>query len=608
MTASRGVLVLVIATATAGPAHAQFVGSEFRVNTFTTNGQTSAGVAAGANGDFVVVWGSNLQDGSYQGVYAQRYASNGSALGAEFRVNTYTSAAQQQPVVAAASNGDFVVAWMSNWQDTGSYGWGVFGQRYASDGTTRGAEFRVNTFTTNNQWFPAIGAAPNGDFVVTWTSSQDGSNYSIHAQRYASDGTARGSEFQANTYTTAWQAESSVAVAGNGNFIVTWGSQQEPSFNAGIYARRYASDGTSLGGEFHVNTYTTNTQWRPAIAAASNGDFVIAWESYAGQDGAGSGIYAQRFASDGTARGSEFRVNTQTADEQRRPTVAAEPDGDFVVAWRSNLQDGSAYGVYAQRYASDGTAVGAEFRVNTHTTGTQGTPAVAAVASGAFVVAWESNGQDGSGYGVYAQRVANGLTVTSPWSNAKWGVGSAQRLRWEHNLGTAATFQVELSRDGGTSFSPLSANAPSSTATAGNYLYTVAACSPSCPETGVVRVTSNGAATLVGTSPTFTLLNATPPTVRKPNATNVGASSVSGPFTIVWVHTTGYRSGFLIELSRDGGVTYPTVIAARALAQWATRGEFTYAFTGSCTPIDSCQVRVTDDLGLVATSAAFNIQ
>ena len=58
-----------------------------RVNTYLTN-QYGAGVAMTANGDFVVTWTSDGQDGSGQGVYAQRFNASGVAQGSEFRVNT----------------------------------------------------------------------------------------------------------------------------------------------------------------------------------------------------------------------------------------------------------------------------------------------------------------------------------------------------------------------------------------------------------------------------------------------------------------------------------------------------------------------------------------
>ena len=62
------------------------------------------------------------------------------------------------------------------------------------------------------------------------------------------------------------------------------------------------------------------------------------------------------------------------------------------------------YGVYAQRYDSLGVPQQSEVRVNSYTTGIQHQPTAAMDASGNFVVAWQSSGQDGSGLGVYGQR------------------------------------------------------------------------------------------------------------------------------------------------------------------------------------------------------------
>jgi hypothetical protein len=58
-------------------------------------------VATEARGGFVVVWQSFSQDGSYFGVFGQRYDSNGAASGSEFQVNTYTARDQSAAAVAA---------------------------------------------------------------------------------------------------------------------------------------------------------------------------------------------------------------------------------------------------------------------------------------------------------------------------------------------------------------------------------------------------------------------------------------------------------------------------------------------------------------------------
>ena len=98
------------------------------------------------------------------------------------------------------------------------------------------------------------------------------------------------------------------------------------------------------------------------------GDFVITWQSNQ-QDGPGTGwdVYAQRYNAAGSALGGEFRVNTTTAQDQINPSVAVDGAGDFVIAWQSQGQDGGGWGVYAQRYDATGAALGGEFRVNTTT-------------------------------------------------------------------------------------------------------------------------------------------------------------------------------------------------------------------------------------------------
>jgi hypothetical protein len=269
------------------------LGGEFRINTQTSFFQAYPSVAAGSSGNFVVVWQSDFQDGGLdRGVFGQRFSSSGAALGSEFRVNTYTTGFQHFSSVAADSSGNFVVIWFSAGQDGSAYG--IFGQRFSSSGAPLGSEFRVNTYTTGFQYFPSVAAGSSGNFVVVWRSYlQDGSSMGLFGQRYASSGAALGSEFRVNTYTTGGQYRPSIAADSGGNFVVSWDSAQDGSA-FGIFGQRYASSGTPLGPEFRVNTFTPNSQFRPSVAADSPGNFVVVWQSFA-QDGSASGVFGQRY-------------------------------------------------------------------------------------------------------------------------------------------------------------------------------------------------------------------------------------------------------------------------------------------------------------------------
>ena len=112
--------------------------------------------------------------------------------------------------------------------------------------------------------------------------------------------------------------------------------------------------------------------------------------------------------------GGEFQVNTTTSDSQESQSVAMDSDGDFVVTWDSSEQDGSSWGIYGQRYNAAGVAQGAEFQVNTYTTGYQFNSSVAMDSDGDFVVTWVGDGQDGSDYGIYGQRYDENVDTTAP--------------------------------------------------------------------------------------------------------------------------------------------------------------------------------------------------
>jgi hypothetical protein len=62
------------------------------------------------------------------------------------------------------------------------------------------------------------------------------------------------------------------------------------------------------------------------------------------------GIFAQRFDAIGTPLGEEFQVNSFAAREQAVPSIVMNDAGHLVVAWHSQSQDGSGFGIFAQRF------------------------------------------------------------------------------------------------------------------------------------------------------------------------------------------------------------------------------------------------------------------
>jgi hypothetical protein len=418
--------ILIFALPLQAPTWAQPLGAEFQVNTYTTSYQRWPAVGPDGAGGFVVVWhsaGSSGTDTSSYSVQGQRYTSMGAAVGAEFQVNTYTTSYQRFPAVGPDGAGGFVVVWES----TGSSGTdtsdrSVQGQRYTSAGTAVGTEFQVNTYTTSDQRFPAVGPDGAGGFVVVWQSGAIRGE-DVRGQRYTSAGTAVGAEFQVNTYTTSTQYVPAVGSDGAGGFVVVWGSfgssGTDTSFTS-IEGQRYDSTGTAVGAEFQVNTYTTDGQGEPAVAPDGAGGFVVVWTSQgsSGTDRNFNSVQGQRYTSAGAAVGAEFQVNTYTIYGQYRPAVGADGPAGFVVVWASYGSSGTDanMSVQGQRYTSAGAAVGAEFQVNTYTTNYQGTSAVGPDGAGGFVVVWDSRGSSGTDTSlasIQGQRFAAAATTTT---------------------------------------------------------------------------------------------------------------------------------------------------------------------------------------------------
>jgi hypothetical protein len=379
---------------------------DFHVNTHTTDDQISPAVASLSDGTFIIVWGSNLQDGSGYGVYGQRFnASTGTFLGSEFRINTYTINIQNGAFVTSLLQGGFVVAWSSAAQDGSGYG--VYGQRFNRTNGMLGAEFQINSYTTNDQSVTSIASLPNGNFVVAWHSQgEDTSLLGTYGQRFDGIiGAPLGTSFQINTYTIDEQDLPSVATFLDNNFVAVWQSRyQDGSSLRGIYGQRFnGTTDSKLGLEFNINTYTINDQAEPSVASLLDGNFVVVWYGEGQEDS--YGIFGQRFNKTGGMLGSEFLINTYTANQQSYSRVASLSDGSFVVIWSSLGQDGSSTGVYGQRFNSTtAKTLGTEFRINDYTTGNQFKPSIAGFQDGSFVVAWQQNFHpDDSDYGIYGR-------------------------------------------------------------------------------------------------------------------------------------------------------------------------------------------------------------
>ena len=371
------------------------IGPEEQLNSYTENQQANPAIFATNDGGYVAVWESVYQDnGSSWGVYGQRYLSDGTPTGQEFRVNTDTIHNQTQPAGVGLADGGFAVVWTGSQKD-GS-GDGVFARFYDDSGVAD-TEFQVNLQTSSHQNDPTIAQLSNGNVLIAWTAntsagSGDGSGYGISARLFSETGAAiSGSDIVLNSHTTNTQNEPSVAANGAGGFVAVWASDGSDSSGYGISGQRFDATGALVGAEFVVNTTVTSSQIQPDVTELADGGFVVVWTDQSGQDGSGSGVFQQRFDASGAAVGGEVLVNAFTNSTQYNPKVEALPDGGWIVVLADNYTfDPSGYGVVAQQFAADGTMVDGQFLVNEETSGSQNYPNLTVLDDGRVAVAWSS--------------------------------------------------------------------------------------------------------------------------------------------------------------------------------------------------------------------------
>jgi hypothetical protein len=177
------------------------------------------------------------------------------------------------------------------------------------------------------------------------------------------------------------------------------------------------------------------------------------------------------------------------------------------------------------------------------------------------------------------------VTVTAPNEPVSWGVGSTQTIAWTHNLGAGSTVRIEVSRDGGATWSVIAPSVPNTAATTGAFNWVVTG-----PPSGAARIrvtfVTNPAANDVSDG-TFIIA---PPFVIVASPSTRERWFIGTVQTIAWRHNLGTGGSVKLELSRDGGTTW-SVIAASVPNNAASTGTFPWTVTGP--PTWRARVRVT---------------
>ncbi len=395
------------------------LGDIFQVNTSAEDDQIMSSIASLPNG-YVVTWTTAATDTSGSLVHAQLFAMDGTAIGDEILVAETGATGIDFPArsaISALPDGGFLVVYVQQNPDGSSAG--VYGKRYDSDGNVVASEFSISEFTisADSGFMPTVELLSNGNYVVSWS----GSDGDVRAQMFDESGNEINAQLILASEPGFFDFISEITALENGGFVVTWTSNN-PDVNlaADVMAQVFNANGTPLGPEFLVNTFTRDRQYDSEITALADGGFVVVWQSLdyiepvIGQTTSALTflLMAQRFDATGIAIGDEFVFADMSPDKfGLRPSIAAMPDGGYVIVW-TNLHTINGNSVVGQRYDANGEKIGDQFTIAETFEDTSNSsysipiPDIQLLADGSFIVTWDTSTIGGTDNEIFAQHFA----------------------------------------------------------------------------------------------------------------------------------------------------------------------------------------------------------
>jgi hypothetical protein len=289
----------------------------------------------------------------------------------EFVVNTFTSGNQFLPAVAASLSGTLWVAWFEGGEPPGI----IKARRFSLSGAPLGPELRAHT---GGGLFsgPRIGATLDGGFVLVWTSSSGG-----WMRRFDGTGTPVSGELQLDPEAIPGSVNfADVAVARDGSFFVVWLRSDGLADN--ILSQHFDSQGQRLGAVQPVSSQPLRTLSGIRAAAAADGGLLVVWA-----DSRLGSIAARRYDGPTGSWSPAVQVNGPMSSFDTGPSVVMAGNGTATVVWTTFNS------VLARRLSAAGLPTGSEVKVGDRNPSLDVVPpALAADGIGNVLVVWNTGG------------------------------------------------------------------------------------------------------------------------------------------------------------------------------------------------------------------------
>lgn len=372
------------------------LGLAFRVSSSPEGHQTEPAVAADARGNSVVVWTSAASrplletgpDGSGSGIYAQRFDAAGSPLGGEFRVNSLTPGDQHSPAVAMAANGQFLVVWVSDLWLSGVVQT-IWGRRFDAAGTPLGEDFVIGT-AGRSETKPSLAMRPDGVALVVWVHSPELDVLDV-VGRFLDAAGSLGEPFGVTPSDPPYRYSPQASFEADGTAVIVWAEIAEV-FDCPCtitdYARRFALDGAALEEPVVIDAGIDRFVGGPPAVAAGAGGTLVVWED-------SRFVFWGRFLMPpGGGAGNRFRLFDANYGGQR-PALAGDDLGYTLAQEDFVYEPPRSYGaLVGRRLGLDGRPQGHPFVIARDIGGQFGVhaeaPALASLPNQDFIAVWNN--------------------------------------------------------------------------------------------------------------------------------------------------------------------------------------------------------------------------
>jgi len=281
-------------------------------------------------------------------VFARVLGPTGAPVGDAFAVGR-RGHLQSRPAAQRLADGRVVAVWEEHTELDRSL---LFARFVNADGQLAGEAFQLLDGSTFNPAGVEIAAAPDGGFLLVWTAS-DGQDTGVVARRFDAAGQTLGPTRVVNTVRPRGQGMARVAPATEGGFVVLFQSTLVPHEEVRIYSRRLNAAGVPQGPQHEVSVpELSDADAAPGLATLPGGGFLALWIGWI--DDFPQWVLGRELNASGQPVGNVVQVSGQRPRSQHYVAAAGTADGLFV-AWEGfDGSDGTAKAVTGRAYQGGG--------------------------------------------------------------------------------------------------------------------------------------------------------------------------------------------------------------------------------------------------------------